>query len=265
MHQAAVVTFVIDASKSSVSCFPYSDDTYYHPGCTILFLKGIFVNATKTLQLDVECIKKDIGQSSSSGEHYMLSISEVQLVHSMTGTMRRVDVEDYFSVQNVDDEIQAIMEEELVRHAADVYDDDYADGVDDDDDYADDDYADEVDLHDDPYDRDVPNRFLDRSHLPDLGEFAQRPYDDDSMDLYLYDEPFNLFDLMYDIEEYYDDYILEAYRARAYKLKLIHSRHDDVGAYPDDDVVGEYPDGDVGAYYDDDVGENSDDDIFSIS
>jgi hypothetical protein len=87
MHEAAVVTFVIDATKSSVSCFPYSDDTYYHPGCTILFLKGIFVNATKTLQQDVECIKKDIGQSSSSGEHYMLSISEVQLVHSMTGTM----------------------------------------------------------------------------------------------------------------------------------------------------------------------------------
>ena len=234
MHQAAV-TFVIDAPKSSVSCFPYSDDTYYHPGCTILFLKGIFVNATKTLQQDVECIKKDIGQSSSSGEHYMLSISEVQLVHSMTGTMRRVDVEDYFSVQKVDDEIQAIMEEEIVRHAADFYDDDYADEV---------------------YDDSFQARI-------DLG---LNPYDDDSMDSYdLYGEPFNLFDLLYDIEEYYDDYILEAYRARAYKLKLIHSRHDDVGAYPDDDVVGEYPDGDVGAYYYDDVGENGDDDIFSMS
>lgn len=210
------------------------------------------MNATKTLQQDVECIKKDIGQSSSSGEHYMLSISEVQLVHSMTGTMRRVDIEDYFSAQNVDDEIQAIMDDELVRHAADVYDDDYAD---------------EVDLHDDPYDRDVPNRFRDRSHMLGLGELPQRPYDDDSMDLYdLYGEPFNLFDLLYDTEEYYDDYILEAYRARAYKLKLIHSRHDDVGAYPDDDVVGEYPDGDVGTYYYDDVGENGDDDdIFSIS
>jgi hypothetical protein len=132
------------------------------------------------------------------------------------------------------------MEEELVRHAEDVYDDDYADEVYDDD------------------------RFRDRI---DLGELPQRPYDDDSMDLYdLYGEPFNLFDLLYDIEEYYDDYILEAYRARAYKLKLIHSRHDDVGAYPDDDVVGEYPDGDVGAYYYDDVGENGDDDdVFSIS
>lgn len=132
----------------------------------------------------------------------MLSISEVQLVHPMTGTMRRVDVEDYFSVQKVDDEIQAIIKDELVRHAADVYDDDHLDGLDDDD--------------------------------------------------------------RYDTEEYYDDYILEAYRARAYKLKLIHSGYDDIGAYPDDDVVGEYPDGDVG-YDDDDVGENGDDDIFSIS
>lgn len=135
LHQVAV-TFVIDTPKSSVSCFD-ADDTYYHPACTILFLKGIFVNATtETLQRDVECIKKAIGQSSSSsstGEHYMLSISEVQLVHSMTGYMRRVDVDDYFSVEKVDDEIHAIMEDELVRDAADIYDDDHDDHLDDDD------------------------------------------------------------------------------------------------------------------------------------
>lgn len=166
------------------------------------------MNATENLQQDdVECIKKAIGQSSSSGEHYMLSISEVQLVHSMTGYMRKVDIEDYFSVEKVDDEIQAIMEYELLRDAADIYDDDHDDHLD----------------------------------------------DDDAIDLYdLYDEPFNVLDLLYDTDtdDYDDDYILEAYRA--YKMKLIHSRLEDDGAYPDDDDVGAYPDAD-------------DDDIWSIA
>ena len=163
------------------------------------------MNATENLQQDDECIKKAIGQSSSSGEHYMLSISEVQLVHSMTGYMRKVDVEDYFSVEKLDDEIQAIMEDELLRDAADIYDDDHDDHLD----------------------------------------------DDDAIDLYdLYDEPFNVLDLLYDTDDYDDDYILEAYRA--YKMKLIHSRLEDVGAYPDDDDVGAYPDAD-------------DDDIWSIA
>lgn len=116
-------------------------------------------DTTETLQRDVECIKKAIGQSSSSsstGEHYMLSISEVQLVHSMTGYMRRVDVDDYFSVEKVDDEIRTIMEDELLRDAADIYDDDHDDHHDDDDDAMDmyDRYGEPFNLFDQLYDTD---------------------------------------------------------------------------------------------------------------
>jgi len=201
LHQA--VTFVIDAPKPSNRFLPCSDDgiddlTYIT--CMTLSLKGIFVNATELR--DVECIKKAISQSDTSGvdkvELFMLRISEVQLVHSMTGYVNRIDVEDYHSVEHVDDEMQAIMGDELMGdsevddswvHPFDFYSDDAMDVYDiygepfklfEDQWDEDDDYYYDLDLDD-------GSRYVLKhgrhNDLYDDADDVRAPFEDDSQDL----------------------------------------------------------------------------------
>jgi len=95
---------------------PNAGEEFYHPQCANILLKGVVVKATEQQLRDVGCMLDPAQVDIAQRRRWIFRISEVQLVHALTGHRKVVDVEAYLnlSVERVDEEMKEVLKDGIL-------------------------------------------------------------------------------------------------------------------------------------------------------